>query len=180
MGKSMIEDVMDRVRKQAEDCNALTTFLFFEAIGGGTGSGFGALLRERLAAEFGKKTKISFPIYPYGKLSTANTYPYNVILANHKLLEYDDMDVVLDNQALYNICGKQLGIETPQYKNLNGIVAKLVSSLTSGSRFDGSLNQDISEMWNHNFPYPRLHYVLCSYGSIVAHDRKKFSRNVRT
>ena len=39
-------------------------FLIFHSFGGGTGSGFGSLLLERLSVEYGKKSKLGFSIYP--------------------------------------------------------------------------------------------------------------------
>lgn len=39
------------------------------AQGGGTGSGFGALLLERLSSDYGKKSKLAFSVYPAPSLS---------------------------------------------------------------------------------------------------------------
>ena len=39
-------------------------FLVFHAFGGGTGSGFTSLLMDKLSAEYGKKSKLEFAIYP--------------------------------------------------------------------------------------------------------------------
>ncbi|KAL0346331.1 UNVERIFIED_CONTAM: Tubulin alpha-1 chain [Sesamum radiatum] len=39
-------------------------FLVFNAVGGGTGSGLGSLLLERLSVDYGKKSKLGFTIYP--------------------------------------------------------------------------------------------------------------------
>lgn len=36
----------------------------FSAVGGGTGSGLGSLLLERLSVDYGKKSKLGFTIYP--------------------------------------------------------------------------------------------------------------------
>lgn len=35
-------------------------FFVFHSFGGGTGSGFGALLLERLSQDYGKKSKLEF------------------------------------------------------------------------------------------------------------------------
>ena len=37
-------------------------FMVFNACGGGTGSGLGCLLLERLSVDYGKKSKISFTV----------------------------------------------------------------------------------------------------------------------
>ena len=38
--------------------------MVFHAFGGGTGSGFTSLLMERLSADYPKKSKLEFAIYP--------------------------------------------------------------------------------------------------------------------
>ena len=60
----MIEICLDRVRKLADNCTGLKGFLVFNAVGGGTDSGLGSLLLERLSVEYGKKSKLGFTIFP--------------------------------------------------------------------------------------------------------------------
>lgn len=48
VGKEYIDLALEGIRKQAEQCPGLRGFLFFNADGGGTGSGFGSLVLERL------------------------------------------------------------------------------------------------------------------------------------
>ena len=54
----------DRIRKLADNCTGLQGFLVFNAVGGGTGSGLGSLLLERLSVDYGKKSKLGFTVYP--------------------------------------------------------------------------------------------------------------------
>ena len=116
----------------------------FHAAGGGTGSGLGSLLLERLSVDYGKKSKLGFTIYPSPQISTAVVEPYNSILCTHSLLQHLDVDVILDNQAIYDICRRNLDIERPTYTNLNRIIAQVISSLTASLRFDGALNVDLT------------------------------------
>jgi hypothetical protein len=51
------------VRKLADNCTGLQGFLVFNAVGGGSGSGLGSLLLERLSVDYGKKSKLGFTIY---------------------------------------------------------------------------------------------------------------------
>ncbi|KAM5382104.1 hypothetical protein ACJA88_003899 [Fusarium oxysporum] len=60
IGKEMVDNVIDRIRRVADNCQSLQGFLIFHSFGGGTGSGFGALLLERLSTEYGKKSKLEF------------------------------------------------------------------------------------------------------------------------
>merc|ERR1712204_13971 len=53
----------------ADNCTGLQGFLFFNAVGGGTGSGLGSLLLERLSVDYGKKSKLGFTVYPSPQVS---------------------------------------------------------------------------------------------------------------
>ena len=63
-GKEIVDLVLDRIRKLADQCTGLQGFLIFHSFGGGTGSGFASLLMERLSVDYGKKSKLEFAIYP--------------------------------------------------------------------------------------------------------------------
>ena len=64
IGKEIIDVTLDRIRRMSEQCHGLQGFLIFHSFGGGTGSGFGSLLLERLSVDYGKKSKLCFSIYP--------------------------------------------------------------------------------------------------------------------
>ncbi|KFQ74933.1 Tubulin alpha-4A chain, partial [Phaethon lepturus] len=75
IGKEIIDQVLDRIRKLADQCTGLQGFLVFHSFGGGTGSGFTSLLMERLSVDYGKKSKLEFSIYPAPQVSTAEAGP---------------------------------------------------------------------------------------------------------
>ncbi|POO01069.1 Tubulin, partial [Trema orientale] len=57
---------------------------------------------------------------------------YNSILSTHSLLEHIDIAVLLDSEAIYDICRQLLDIELHTYTNLNRLVAcPVISSLTT-------------------------------------------------
>ncbi|KAG4927609.1 hypothetical protein JHK85_054095 [Glycine max] len=145
VGREIVELCLDRIRKLADNCTGLQGFLVFNAVGGGTGSGLGSLLLERLSVDYGKKSKLGFTIYPSPQVSTAVVEPYNSVLSTHSLLEHTDVVVLLDNEAIYDICRRSLDIERPTYTNLNRLISQIISSLTTSLRFDGAINVDITE-----------------------------------
>ncbi|KAG9080404.1 alpha-tubulin [Ceratobasidium sp. UAMH 11750] len=145
VGKELIEGVVGRVRRLADNCSGLQGFFAFCSFGGGPGSGFGALLLERLSTDYGKKTKLEFWVYPTPKLSSSVVEPYNPVLTTHTTLEHSDCSFMVDNEAIYDICRKNLGISSPGLTNLNRLIAQVVSSVTTLLRFDGSLNLDVNE-----------------------------------
>ncbi|CAK4642054.1 unnamed protein product, partial [Aphanomyces euteiches] len=58
IGKEAVDTVLDRIRKLADNCTGLQGFMIYHAVGGGTGSGFGSLLLERLSIGYGRKSKL--------------------------------------------------------------------------------------------------------------------------
>lgn len=50
VGKEILEESMERIRKLTENCKGLQGFLIFHSFGGGTGSGFAALLMDKLTS----------------------------------------------------------------------------------------------------------------------------------
>jgi len=171
VGKEMVDATMDRIRKLADQCHGLQGFLIFHSVGGGTGSGFGSLLLERLSVEYAKKSKLDFCIYPSPRVSTAVVEPYNSVLSTHSLLELTDVAFMLDNEAIYGIAQNSLGIGRPSYSDLNRLIAQVISSLTASLRFDGSLNVDINEFQTNLVPYPRIHFMLCSYAPVISAEK---------
>ncbi|KAE8671493.1 Tubulin alpha chain [Hibiscus syriacus] len=120
----IVDLCLDRIRKLADYCTGLQGFLVFNAVGDGTGSGLGSLLLERLSVDYGKKSKQGFTVYPSPQVSTSVVEPYNSVLSTHFLLEHTDVAVLLDNEAIYDICRRSLDIERPTYTNLNRLVSQ--------------------------------------------------------
>merc|ERR1712100_388469 len=77
IGKEIVDLVLDRIRKLADNCTGLQGFMIFHAVGGGTGSGLACLLLERLSVDYGKKSKLSFTVGACPQVPTAVVEPYN-------------------------------------------------------------------------------------------------------
>ncbi|THU49090.1 hypothetical protein C4D60_Mb06t05890 [Musa balbisiana] len=104
-------------------------------------------------------------------VSTSVVEPYNSVLSTHSLLEHTDVAVLLDNEAIYDICKRSLDIERPSYTNLNRLVSQVISSLTASLRFDGALNVDVTEFQTNLVPYPRIHFMISSYAPVISAEK---------
>ncbi|CAK0858690.1 unnamed protein product [Prorocentrum cordatum] len=94
IGKEIVDLVLDRIRKLADSCTGLQGFMIYNAVGGGTGSGLGCLMLERLSVDYGKKTKCSFTVWACPQVATAVVEPYNTVLCVHSLLEHTDVTIM--------------------------------------------------------------------------------------
>jgi len=172
VGKEQMEFVNDRVQKIVESCDNLQGFIICHAVGGGTGSGLGMLILERLAVDYRKKSKIGFEIYPSPTISTCIVEPYNGLLSTHWLLDHTEVSLVLDNEAMYRICRETLKVKKVQYSHLNQLAAKNISCMTAALRFEGDLNVDMNEFQTNLVPFPRLHFMTSAYTPLVGQKTK--------
>ena len=74
IGREQIDLSMDKIRRAVDMCSGLQGFVIFHSFGGGTGSGFGSLLMERLSMEYSKKAKLGFSIYPAPQVRNKNNF----------------------------------------------------------------------------------------------------------
>ncbi|XP_008585572.1 PREDICTED: tubulin alpha chain-like 3 [Galeopterus variegatus] len=167
VGSEIIDLVLERIRKLAEQCSGLQGFLIFRSFGGGTGSGFTSLLMERLSVEYCRKTKLEFSVYPAPRISSAVVEPYNSILTTHSTIEHSDCTFMVDNEAIYDICHCRLGVERPSYASINRLIVQAVSCITASLRFEGPLNVDLIEFQTNLVPYPRIHFPMTTFAPII-------------
>ncbi|PSN57426.1 Tubulin alpha-8 chain [Blattella germanica] len=105
------------------------------------------------------------------QVSSSVVEPYNSVLCTHITLENSDCAFIADNEAIYDICVRKLGIEHPTYSNLNRIIGQVVSSITASLRFEGALNVDLTEFQTNLVPYPRIHFPQTTYAPVISTEK---------
>jgi tubulin beta len=174
-GAELIDTVMDHGRREAENCDTLQGFQVTQSLGGGTGSGMGTLLISKVREEYPDRMMLTYSVYPSPKVSDTVVEPYNTLLSIHQLIENADEVVVLDNEALYDICFRLLKMPTPTFGHLNNLVANGMSGITSCIRFAGQLNSDLRKLAVNLIPFPRLHFFNISFAPLEAASQAEFT-----
>ncbi|KAJ1992426.1 Tubulin beta chain (Beta tubulin) [Dimargaris cristalligena] len=176
-GAELVDQVLDVVRKEVENCDSLQGFQLTHSLGGGTGSGMGTLLISKIREDYPDRMMATFSVMPSPKVSDTVVEPYNATLSIHQLVENADKTFCIDNQALYDICMNTLKIGSPAYPQLNQLVTSVMSGITTCLRFPGQLNADLRKMAVNLVPFPRLHFFIIGYAPLSASTAKSF-RNI--
>jgi tubulin beta len=177
-GAELVDFVLDVVRKEAEASDCLQGFQLTHSLGGGTGSILGCLLISKIRDEYSDRLLNTFSIKPSTKVSDVVVEPYNATLALKHLIENVDGTFCIDNEALYDICFRNLRLKTATYADLNHLVSTTMAGITACLRFSGQLNADLRKLVVNLVPYPRLHFFLCGFAPLLARDTKELKQQL--
>jgi tubulin gamma len=155
--------------------------MMLHSIAGGTGSGLGSFLLERLNDRFPKKLIQTYSVFP----DTQNAgdvvvHPYNSLLAMRRLTQNADSvvcpmltarllsqltpsQIVLDNGALSRIAADRLHVQDPSLQQTNQLVATVMSASTTTLRYPGYMHNDLVGIVASLIPTPRCHFLMTSY-----------------
>merc|ERR1712130_338326 len=116
----------------------------------------------------------TFSVIPSPKVSDTVVEPYNAVLSFHQLVENADECMLLDNEALYDICFRTLKLTTPTYGDLNHLVSASLSGVTTCIRFPGQLNCDLRKLAVNLIPFPRLHFFMVGFAPLTSRGSQQY------
>lgn len=161
------DDVMDRIRRAADQCSNLQGMMVYMSFGGGTGSGIGVEVMHDLRDEFDRKTIVQPLIYPSNHLANCIVEPYNCVFATHYTRELADLTCMMDNQAVYDMCKKCLKKAQPDFKDINRLLAQVISAATTSLRYDAMLNATLPEIVTNIVPQHGFRYPILSLAPVT-------------
>eukprot|EP00930_Biecheleria_cincta_P100935 TRINITY_DN92557_c0_g1_i1.p1 TRINITY_DN92557_c0_g1~~TRINITY_DN92557_c0_g1_i1.p1 ORF type:complete len:510 (+),score=70.23 TRINITY_DN92557_c0_g1_i1:108-1637(+) len=160
------DDVMDRVRLATDLCHNLQGFFVFHSFGGGTGSGLGTEVLHELHEHFEKKVIFQPVIYPSAQFSSSIVEPYNTIFSTFYMRDVVDISLMLDNQAAYRMCEKNLCIPNPDFDDVNRIISQCVSACTTSLRYEMQLHATLNEIVTNLVPTQHFRYPIVSLAPV--------------
>ncbi|KAL4770278.1 tubulin-domain-containing protein [Aspergillus nidulans var. acristatus] len=162
-GEVVQEEVFDMIDREADGSDSLEGFMFLHSIAGGTGSGLGSFLLERMNDRFPKKLIQTYSVFPDTQAADVVVNPYNSLLAMRRLTQNADSVVVLDNAALSRIVADRLHVQEPSFQQTNRLVSTVMSASTTTLRYPGYMHNDLVGIIASLIPTPRSHFLLTSY-----------------
>ncbi|KAF2087417.1 tubulin-domain-containing protein [Saccharata proteae CBS 121410] len=175
MGEAVHEDVMDMIDREADGSDSLEGFMLLHSIAGGTGSGMGSFLLERMNDRFPKKLIQTYSVFDAGDVVVQ---PYNSLLTMRRLTENADSVVVLDNGALSRIAADRLHVQEPSFQQTNQLVSTVMSASTTTLRYPGYMHNDLVGIVASLIPTPRCHFLMTSYTPFTG-DQVEQAKTVR-
>ena len=137
--------------------------MLLHSIAGGTGSGLGSYLLERLNDRYPKKLIQTYSVFPNSSEGDVVVQPYNSLLALKRLANHADSVVVLDNQALTRIAADRLHVQNASFSQTNQLVSTVMAASTQTLRYPGYMNNDLVSIVASLIPTPRCHFLMTSY-----------------
>ena len=170
-GERFHDILMDMVDREADNSDSLEGFVLSHSIAGGTGSGMGSYILEKLNDHFPKKLIQTYSVFPnWDNQSDVVVQPYNSLLTMKRLTLNADSVVVLDNTALAKIAVDRLKIVNPTVSHMNSIVSTVMAASTTTLRYPGYMNNDLVGLVASLIPTPRCHFLMTGYTPLVLND----------
>lgn len=173
LGRYMMPIIVEKIRMIAETCDSIDGFFVLNSFGGGTGSGVGAYLAEKLAHEYSRRVRVNVGVFPGARFGTACVEPYNALLFCHSVINDYDLSIMVENDCLYKICQDNFGFDRPNFPRVNQIVSQIVSCMTCNIRFEGDLVGTLDELRTNLIPYPKLCFPVTSVAPMINAERMR-------
>ncbi|XP_076251836.1 tubulin delta chain-like [Rhynchophorus ferrugineus] len=148
----VMSEVLDSVCGEFEKSDFVSSLLNLYSLSGGTGSGVGSSVIEKLRDEYPKKCIINCAILPYMK-GEVSTQAYNTLLNLAHLYSLSNSIFLFENDKLLYMCKYNLGLTDVSFADLNLLISQQL----------GSIFQPVT-----NFPN------IPVFSSLTAHPSYKF------
>lgn len=177
-GDRIQEEIFDMIDREADGSDSLEGFMLLHSIAGGTGSGLGSYILERMNDRFPKKIIQTYSVFPDTAIGDVVVNPYNSLLTLRRLTQNADSVVVLDNGALSRIAADRLHVQEPSFQQTNQLVSTVMSASTTTLRYPGYMHNDLVGIIASLIPTPRCHFLMTSYTPFTG-DNLEQAKTVR-
>lgn len=122
-GPAVRESVLESVRREAEQADALGGVALLQSLGGGTGSGLGTYLSCAVRDAYGRTPLVNVAVLPYAS-GEVIVQGINGVLTLAGLDAVSDALLLLENDAVHAMCARLLALERISFDDINGVMAR--------------------------------------------------------
>ncbi|XP_061775293.1 tubulin delta chain isoform X2 [Nerophis ophidion] len=155
-GPAQSEAMENLVRRQVERCERLSGFLPVMSVAGGTGSGVGTFVTQRLRDSYPKSFLVNHLTWPYSQ-GEAVVQNYNSLLTLRHVCQLSDALLVQENDVVHAICGQMLRLKHVSINHINKVIAHHL-----GAVLQPALSADSHGVYSRN-PLGELVSCLASH-----------------
>lgn len=186
-GEKHIDQILEMLDRETENCESLETFMLFHALAGGTGSGLGSLVLERIRDHYPKKILQTISVLPSSGESGSEVVvqPYNSVLTLQRLIRHTDACLLFDNKALKRIKANTLAGTRRDFgadidiTETNIFVSQALLAATASIRFPAFVYNNWASVLTELIPVPQYHFIVPAYTPFVSPDAENSMRFAR-
>ncbi|KAM3874922.1 tubulin delta chain [Diretmus argenteus] len=127
-GPRHTEVLEDLVRREAEHCDRLAGIMPVMSVAGGTGSGVGTYVTQRLRDIYPNSFILNHLTWPYGT-GEVIVQNYNSVLTLAHLYQLSDAILVHENDVVQRICSQLLNIKHASFGDVNRVIGHQLGSV---------------------------------------------------
>ncbi|XP_073674334.1 tubulin delta chain [Garra rufa] len=122
------EAVENLVRREIERCDRLAGIFTMMSVAGGTGSGVGTYITQRLRDLYPNSFILNQVTWPYGA-GEVIVQNYNSVLTLSNLYQLSDAILVHENDIVHKICSRLMNIKQLSISDVNKVIAHQLASV---------------------------------------------------
>nr|XP_033331876.1 tubulin delta chain-like [Megalopta genalis] len=148
-GHELKDQILNSIRQEMERTDDFDGFLILLSSSGGTGSGIGSFIVQLLREEYSTKPIITTTILPFSFGEVCTQY-YNTLFTLAKLYDHTDMNIIIENEQVHDICKNLLKKSATSLNDMNEIISeKLLAVFQPINNSKSSVTALVSEIASH-------------------------------
>lgn len=167
--KETYTELEERINKEIELCDQPESIFLNMSTKGAFGSGTSAYISQFLKDAYPKTTLVSNPVVISREGFNSCPGVYNTVLLLSQLKNLCDMNILVDNQTIFESIAANMLIITPNFNNVNHLLGHYLAGLTSSFRFSsvnsngfGSIVKNIVLRSGENRVVPSMAPIITS------------------
>ncbi|CEG42952.1 tubulin family [Plasmopara halstedii] len=177
-------ELLNLVQSEIERCDLFKGFITLQSAAGGTGSGLGSFLTEKLADYYPSTSLLNAVVWPCcsGEVIVQN---YNAVLSLASLAKVAHGIFIMQNEAAKLICQKALHISNPSFDAINEVLATHMASSflsvdTVTSHRSGRMLEPLTEIRERLCQNPAFKLLDIKMLPLMSDHSKEFSTHTWT